>query len=314
MWRDLERICGALELPFVQPSPFPQNTLLAARVAMVALAQGLGRGLLPRGLSRRIRRGPQYRRAGDDRRRARRARPERRGRCMQQAQGDAVKTSLRAQTEEAQRLGIFGAPSFRHRRTANCSGATTGWKRRSIGQSVRPAGCAGSRQRPALRPASSQIGEAADDAGRRRKLQRMEDRRDVGGVFQPQLDVGAEVRGEPDHGARGRVIQQAAQAHDFRHDDQQHAPARRPWRRRSWWRRTTRQRTSRARPDRNRATAIPARGCRWRARCRRPASRRSGRKKITMMRPNMDQSVINPSWPWRAAPCVRAPTASPSRS
>src|SRR5579864_63151 len=42
MWRDLERICGALDLPFAQPSPFPQNTVLAARVAMVALAQDWG--------------------------------------------------------------------------------------------------------------------------------------------------------------------------------------------------------------------------------------------------------------------------------
>ncbi len=31
---------------------------------------------------------------------------------MQQAQTDAIKGALRAQTEEAQRLGIFGAPSF----------------------------------------------------------------------------------------------------------------------------------------------------------------------------------------------------------
>ncbi len=42
MWRDLERICGALGLPLVQPSPFPQNGLLAARVALIALQQGWG--------------------------------------------------------------------------------------------------------------------------------------------------------------------------------------------------------------------------------------------------------------------------------
>jgi len=34
MWRDLERICGALGLPLVRPDPFPQNSLLAARVAL----------------------------------------------------------------------------------------------------------------------------------------------------------------------------------------------------------------------------------------------------------------------------------------
>ena len=34
MWRDLERICGALGLPLKRPDPFPQNSLLAARVAL----------------------------------------------------------------------------------------------------------------------------------------------------------------------------------------------------------------------------------------------------------------------------------------
>lgn len=34
MWRDLERICGALELPLQRPETFPQNSLLAARIAL----------------------------------------------------------------------------------------------------------------------------------------------------------------------------------------------------------------------------------------------------------------------------------------
>ena len=34
MWRDLERICGSLGLPLTRPEPFPQNSLLAARVAL----------------------------------------------------------------------------------------------------------------------------------------------------------------------------------------------------------------------------------------------------------------------------------------
>lgn len=33
MWRDLERICDALALPFARPSQFPRNGLLAARLA-----------------------------------------------------------------------------------------------------------------------------------------------------------------------------------------------------------------------------------------------------------------------------------------
>jgi 2-hydroxychromene-2-carboxylate isomerase len=34
MWRDLQRICDALGLPLTRPDPFPQNGLLAARVAL----------------------------------------------------------------------------------------------------------------------------------------------------------------------------------------------------------------------------------------------------------------------------------------
>src|SRR3954453_10584990 len=34
MWRDLERICGSLGLPFARPDPFPQNSLTAARLAL----------------------------------------------------------------------------------------------------------------------------------------------------------------------------------------------------------------------------------------------------------------------------------------
>jgi 2-hydroxychromene-2-carboxylate isomerase len=42
MWRDLERICGRLGLPFRRPDPFPQPTLLAARLAHVGLDEGWG--------------------------------------------------------------------------------------------------------------------------------------------------------------------------------------------------------------------------------------------------------------------------------
>ena len=42
MWRDLERLCADLDVPFRRPDPFPQNSLLAARVALVALDQDWG--------------------------------------------------------------------------------------------------------------------------------------------------------------------------------------------------------------------------------------------------------------------------------
>src|SRR5208283_4962105 len=42
MWRDLERLCADLGLPFARPEPFPQNSLLAARVALVGLSATWG--------------------------------------------------------------------------------------------------------------------------------------------------------------------------------------------------------------------------------------------------------------------------------
>src|SRR5262245_6771399 len=42
MWRDLERLCAELALPFRRPEPFPQNSLLAAPGALAGLGQPLG--------------------------------------------------------------------------------------------------------------------------------------------------------------------------------------------------------------------------------------------------------------------------------
>ena len=63
MWRDLERLCADLGLPFRRPDPFPQNSLLAARVAIAGARTRLGRGFLPRDVPRTIRRRPPDRRS-----------------------------------------------------------------------------------------------------------------------------------------------------------------------------------------------------------------------------------------------------------
>lgn len=39
MWRDIERLCGKLGLPFRWPSAFPRHTVLAARVACAAAGE-----------------------------------------------------------------------------------------------------------------------------------------------------------------------------------------------------------------------------------------------------------------------------------
>ncbi|MBI4923381.1 MAG: 2-hydroxychromene-2-carboxylate isomerase [Devosia nanyangense] len=111
MWRDLERICAALGLPFVRPTVFPQNTLVAARVALTALKQSWGEDFCRAvyhdefGEGRDI--GEPFAIAdivngfGQN--------PDA---VLEQARTDAIKNALRAQTEEAQRIGIFGSPSF----------------------------------------------------------------------------------------------------------------------------------------------------------------------------------------------------------
>jgi 2-hydroxychromene-2-carboxylate isomerase len=111
MCRDLERVCGVLGLPFAQPSPFPQNGLVAARVALLGLQEGWGEDYC-----RAIYRAE----FGEGRNIAEAATitgvltalGQNAHRVMQQAQSEAIKAELRAQTEEAQRLGIFGAPNF----------------------------------------------------------------------------------------------------------------------------------------------------------------------------------------------------------
>ena len=111
MWRDLERICADLGLPLRRPEPFPQNSLLAARVAMIGFAEGWGEDF-----SRAT-----YRAEFGDGHNI--SDPAviavilnklklNAAAALQQAQAPENKGRLRSETEEAQRIGIFGAPSF----------------------------------------------------------------------------------------------------------------------------------------------------------------------------------------------------------
>jgi 2-hydroxychromene-2-carboxylate isomerase len=111
MWRDLERLCDDLGLPFRRPEPFPQNSLLAARVAMTGAEEDWGddfaravfRAQFAEGrpIDQPATLGAILAALGVDGAAA-----------LAAAQSEPVKLRLRAQTEEAQRLGIFGAPTF----------------------------------------------------------------------------------------------------------------------------------------------------------------------------------------------------------
>jgi len=111
MWRDLERICGGLGLPFRRPDPFPQASLLAARLAHVGLERGWGEDFCRAvyaaefGAGRPIGEEAVMRELLGGLGVA----PEP---ALARARSAEIKARLRATTAEAARLGIFGAPSF----------------------------------------------------------------------------------------------------------------------------------------------------------------------------------------------------------
>jgi 2-hydroxychromene-2-carboxylate isomerase len=111
MWRDMERRCAALGLSFVHPDPFPQNSLLAARLTMVGLDEGWGeafaRGVyeveFAHGLnisSERVLEGILIKAGADP------------ADAFERARSPDVKDALKAQTAEAIDLHVFGAPTF----------------------------------------------------------------------------------------------------------------------------------------------------------------------------------------------------------
>ncbi|MCR9107623.1 2-hydroxychromene-2-carboxylate isomerase [Marivita sp. XM-24bin2] len=110
MWRDVERRANGHGLGFRQPEPFPQNGLLAARVATAAppgaaqvrFCQAVFEAEFALGcdISDRQTIETCARDAG--------LAPD----VMDRATSDDVKQRLRQTTEYAQKRGIFGAPSF----------------------------------------------------------------------------------------------------------------------------------------------------------------------------------------------------------
>ncbi|RBP11965.1 2-hydroxychromene-2-carboxylate isomerase [Roseiarcus fermentans] len=110
MWRDLERICAARGLPFRRPEPFPQNSLLAARVALAldgddragfsrnvyAAEFGEGLSIADRALIVRL-----VADLGLD--------PEA---ILARAESDANKSKLKSECARAIALGVFGAPTL----------------------------------------------------------------------------------------------------------------------------------------------------------------------------------------------------------
>ena len=111
MWRDLERLCADYALPFQRPEPFPQSSLLPARVALAGLSESWGEAFCQAVFHAQFAEGRRI----DDAAviggilEGLKLDPQA---ILAAAQSDRNKQRLREQTEQAQRLGIFGAPTF----------------------------------------------------------------------------------------------------------------------------------------------------------------------------------------------------------
>ena len=111
MWRDLERICAELSIPFRRPSQFPRNGLLAARIAcwfatapwVPEFVRSVYRANFSEDLD--ISNVSVLERCLESLGQPGAA-------LIQQAQSPESKEKLRAQTERAVALGIFGAPTL----------------------------------------------------------------------------------------------------------------------------------------------------------------------------------------------------------
>jgi 2-hydroxychromene-2-carboxylate isomerase len=111
MVRDVGRLAAARGLPFKLPSPFPQNSLQAARLALIGHAEGWGVAFTRAVYEAQFAGGTNIgeRRALADILKRLGLEPEA---LIARCETLENKQRLRQQTEEAQELGIFGAPSF----------------------------------------------------------------------------------------------------------------------------------------------------------------------------------------------------------
>lgn len=110
MWRDMQRRCAQLGLDFKQSESMPQHSVLAARVAQLALETSNGIAFCQNVFLMQFAEGQDIADPGVIAACLSAAKlPET---MIEDAQADTNKHTLRLTTEEAMRRGIFGAPSF----------------------------------------------------------------------------------------------------------------------------------------------------------------------------------------------------------
>jgi len=111
MWRDMERQCDKYGLELHRPDPFPQNSLLAARVALMA-PEGAAKVAFCQNVYL-AQFSAQQDISDPDVIMACAAAAKLPSDILEAAQMTENKHALRLATEEAGRHGIFGAPTFR---------------------------------------------------------------------------------------------------------------------------------------------------------------------------------------------------------
>lgn len=111
MWRDLERRCAAYGLPWRRPSVMPRNSLVAARIALVAAAEPWLADFVRAVFSANFAHDRDIGDAGVLAAiLAELGQPA--AALMAAASSPEAKAALRARTAEAEARGLFGAPSF----------------------------------------------------------------------------------------------------------------------------------------------------------------------------------------------------------
>jgi 2-hydroxychromene-2-carboxylate isomerase len=111
VWRDMARRAAKHGIPFKRPSSFPRRAVLPLRVALLGAEQVWMGEFCRRIMLRNWAQDADIDDA-DTMLVALEGLVPDPAAILGEAQGEANKTALRAQTEAARRLGIFGAPSF----------------------------------------------------------------------------------------------------------------------------------------------------------------------------------------------------------
>jgi 2-hydroxychromene-2-carboxylate isomerase len=111
MWRDVERVCAGQGLVFRRPDPFPQSGLLAARVALTAAVAPVRPAYSRRVYLAQFAEGLPIAEEATIASILTALKLDAHA-VLHDARSQMVKERLRAETAEAMRLHLFGAPSF----------------------------------------------------------------------------------------------------------------------------------------------------------------------------------------------------------